>query len=147
MRQPQCLPPNSIDITVIQKFLNSVSWASECILCQLVDRDRVWVKVPDLYVLVPTSCEEFPDNLKEVELAASTLKMTPGVIFYGDPSDYHRDEMNHIARQQEMVVYWTGAKNQVRYSRWLREATDGIPLLKLLCEEPPQSDGGASLRL
>lgn len=126
----QILPPDSRDITVIQDFLKTVSWASECTVCQPVGRSRVWLSVPSLYVLVPTDCEGYPDNLNEVKLASSTLGLRAGVIFYGNPTDYRRDEMNYTARQQELVVYWMGAKNKVKYYSWLRKISDGIDLVK-----------------
>jgi len=124
------LPPDSRDITIIEDFLKTVSWASECTLCQSIGRDRVWLNVSNLYVLVPTDCEGYPDNLEEVKLASSTLGLKPGVIFYGNPTDYRRDEMNYTAHEQELVIYWTGAENRIRYSSWLRKISDGIDLVK-----------------
>ena len=130
-----CPSPNSRDIAVIEEFLNSVSWASECTLCQQVDRDRVWLKVNNLYVLVPTDCEGYKNNLEEIKLASVALGIEPGVIFYGNPTDYHCDEINYTAHQQGFVVYWTGAKNRIRYSSWLRKQTDGVDLLKMFMNE------------
>lgn len=134
MHRLHCLPPNSRDIAVIEKFLDSVSWGSECTLCQQVDRDRVWVKVSNLYVLVPTDCKNYPNNLEEVKLASATLGIEPGVIFYGNPTDYQCDEMNYTAHQQGLVVHWIGAKNQLRYIRSLRKLSDGVDLVKMFVD-------------
>jgi hypothetical protein len=134
----QILPPDSRDITVIQDFLKTVSCASEYTVCQPVGRSRVWLiwlNVPSLYVLVPTDCEGYPDNLNEVKLASSTLGLRAGVIFYGSPTDYRRDEMNYIAHEQNLVVHWTGVTNKIKHASWLKNLGNETDLAKTLFQE------------
>ena len=114
------------DVAAVDSFLQSVSWGEECTIYQ--EQTKPWVKVSNLYVLVPTDCEGYPDNLEEVFLAARTLELPPGVIFYGEPTDYLRDEMNYTAHRKGLVVYWVGAENRLAYSSWLLNLSEGFDL-------------------
>lgn len=136
MRNKHLKQPNAGDVAAIESFLGSISWASECTTCQQVGRDRVWLKVSNLYVLVPTDSENYPENSDEIFIAAKTLDLKPGAIFYGNPTDYHRSEVNHISGKSGIVVYWVGAKNCIAYSRWLREASDGFDLFQGMIQAP-----------
>lgn len=123
--------PNPSDVAVIEDFFSSISWAGQCVICQRVGRDRVWLRVNDKYVLVPVDCENYPDNLNEVFLAADTLGVKPGAIFYGKPTDYLRDEINYNAYRLGIVVYWAGVENCFAYDEWLSKISDGVDLVDL----------------
>jgi hypothetical protein len=112
----------------ITEFFNHVSWGNEC-LTLTAPSDRPYLAC-NLYTLIPchwSECEHKKDLAIET---ANRWNVKPGFILYGDCSDYDCDRLNYELGRAGFVIYWLGAKQQVKYSRFLSSSFDGVNFVK-----------------
>lgn len=119
--------PNADDLAIIKELLESVSWGDECALYQTLDGSKVWL-ICEPCVLVPCHWQDFEARSLAAKQAGKTLNTKGGLILHGGCTDEDWGRVNWHAHQQELVVYWLGAKNRIRYSRFVNQSLDGIDL-------------------
>lgn len=125
------LKPNPEDYKQIREFLGSVSWGSDCYLVYPLDGSLCCLLVPNKvenYIVVPSHWRQWEERKPVILEIAQLFQFKPGAVLYGECPDYDCDRLSYDLAKSEVVTYWNGAANKIRYAGFLRRGLDGIDM-------------------
>ncbi len=118
--------PYSEDFKALRKYLKSVSWGDECILCTLLDGSAAYILVPNLYVLCPCTWENY-DAFKSTMMERANIHgVKPGVIITNEADPKECERIWWDSSMNSIIVMWLSAKNKIQNIKLTKQSMEGL---------------------